>query len=187
MLIRQHTPRSGFTLIELVIVVAILALVLMFGVPGFMEWSQNTQIRASAESIQAGLQSARSEAVRRNARIEFRLSDNVGQEGETGWSIVEVSTSTVLQSRPRAEGSNRVVVTTLPSGADIITFDGTGRTPSGASTNSDGSAFLTRINIDSAALSTASSRDLAITLSLGGQIRMCDPNVSTTGDPRKCS
>lgn len=182
---RRHEDR-GFSLIEVVIVLAIIAVVLMFGVPLFAEWSQNTQIRATAESIQSGVQSARSEAVRRNLRVEFRLSNNLGAQGGTGWSIWSVNPSAQIQSKPDAEGSYRVVVTT-PSGnaTDRITFDGSGRTPSASTKNADNSDFLTEINISSQAVSTP--RNLRLILSTGGGvIRMCDPNVSTTGDPRKC-
>lgn len=186
MLSCRWQARSGFSLIELMIVVAIFSLVLLFGLPGFSEWSQNTQIRATAESIQSGLQVARNEAVRRNLRVEFRLSDNIPGQGATGWSVWSVNPSAQLQVKPDNESSSRITVTALPNGADRITFDGSGRTPTGVTTNADGTAFLTQINIDSAGLGATQSRDLRITLGVGGLIRMCDPNVSTSGDPRKC-
>ena len=181
-----NRARSGFSLIELMIVIAIFALVLLFGLPSFSEWSQNTQIRATAESIQSGLQVARSEAIRRNIRVEFRLSDSIPNQGATGWSVWSVNPSAQIQSKPDNQSSGRVTVTALPSGADRITFDGSGRTPTGVTTNADGTAFLTQINIDSSGLTATQSRDLRINLGLGGMIRMCDPNVSTNGDPRKC-
>lgn len=184
----SRSPRGnrGFTLIELAIVVAIIAIVLTFGLPGFAEWSQNTQIRATAESIQSGLQTARYEAVRRNMRIEFRLSGNIGDEGATGWSIWTVSPSAQIQSKPDREGSYRIVVTTPNTNAtERITFDGTGRTPAGVLTNADGTAFLTTINITSAAVS--SPRNLRLLISSGGMVQMCDPDPAiATGDPRKC-
>jgi len=189
MLSHQDFNQTGFNLIEVVIVLAIIAVILTFGLPGFRDWSQNTQIRSTAESIQSGLQSARSEAVRRNVGVEFSLSGNLGSAGGTGWTIAQVNSPTVaIQSKPDNESSSRVVVTTVPSGADMITFDGTGRAWTGnAGKNRDGTAFLTRINIDSNGMSAAESRDLSIVIdAVGGRIRMCDPNVSTTGDPRVC-
>lgn len=190
MLIRAPRREVGFSLIEISIVLAILALVLTFGVPSFVEWSQNTQIRATTESIQSGLQFARSEAVRRNTGIEFKLSNNMGTAGGTGWTVAPVSSpNNPIQSKPDRESSSRIVVTSTPSGADMITFDGTGRAwTNKAGKNNDGTDFLTRVNVDSSGIDASKTRELSIMIdAVGGRIRMCDPNVSTTGDPRKCS
>jgi type IV fimbrial biogenesis protein FimT len=186
MLMRLTRRNAGFSLIELAVVLVIVALVLGFGLPSFSVWTQNTKIRTAAESIQSGLQAARTEAVRRNTRVEFRLSDNNGAQGATGWSVWTISPSAQVLTRPDNESANGIVVTTAPNGAERITFDGSGRTPPAPATNSDGSAFLTRINIDSATLNAADSRELSVVLGLGGVIRMCDPNVATVGDPRRC-
>src|SRR4026208_2333025 len=67
----------GFTLIEVMITLAVLSLLLMVGLPGMATWLQNTQIRASAEATQAGLQVARAEALRRNAPVRFQLVDTL--------------------------------------------------------------------------------------------------------------
>lgn len=183
---RQPRNNRGFTLIEVAIVMVIIAIVLTFGLPGFAEWSQNTQIRATVESIQSGLQTARYEAVRRNTRIEFRLSGNIGNEGATGWSIWTVTPSAEIQSKPDREGSRRIVVTTPNANAtERITFDGTGRTPAGAVANADGTAFLTTINITSPAVSAP--RNLRLLVSPGGMVQICDPNPNiAAGDPRRC-
>lgn len=186
MLSTTGQPQRGLSLIELAITIAILAITLMFGLPAFMDWTQNTQLRTVAESVHSGLQLARAEAVRRNTRIEFKLSDNAGTAGVTGWTVRFANTGVAIQSKPDGESSGNVTITPSPAGADTVTFDGTGRLPSGTTTNANGSAFVTQMDIDSAALSATNSRDLRIIIGSGGQIRMCDPNVSGTGDPRKC-
>ena len=67
----------GFTLIELVVVLAVLAILLAAGASNFSVWMTNSRIRATAESIQNGLQMARAEAVRRNTPIRFQFVDNL--------------------------------------------------------------------------------------------------------------
>ena len=55
----------GFSLIELIVVLAVLAILLAAGASNFSVWMTNSRIRTTAESIQNGLQMARAEAVRR--------------------------------------------------------------------------------------------------------------------------
>jgi type IV fimbrial biogenesis protein FimT len=167
------------SLIELAIGLVILGILIAAGAPSFMAWIQNTQIRTTAESLQNGLQVARNEAVRRNARVEFILG------GGTTWTVMTVGAAPEsVQSRSGSEGSVNVILTETPGGATTVTFNGFGRVDA----NADGSAPLTRIDLDvpTSVIPAADSRDLSITIGGGGQIRMCDPNVSATGDPRKC-
>lgn len=177
------TPRSpfsrGFTLIEIVIGVAILAIAMMMGLPSFNEWIQNAQIRKTAESFMAGLQATRSEAVRRNAQVIFEPTGS-GGAGETGWQIKLRNSDAVLQSQTAGEGSRNATVT--PDNTQI-TFNGMGRV---LDKNPDGSSPITRIEIDNPTLSDTDSRNLRITINAGGEIRLCDPNVADTSDPRSC-
>ena len=65
--------QRGFTLIELMVVVAIMGILLSLGIPAFSEWNRNTRIRNQAESVLTGLQIARAEAVKRNRYVRFQL------------------------------------------------------------------------------------------------------------------
>ena len=67
----------GFSLVELMITVAVLGIVLMIALPNMGAWLQNTQIRTSAEAMQAGLQLARAEALKRNTTVRFQLVDTL--------------------------------------------------------------------------------------------------------------
>lgn len=66
---RTMQRNRGFSLIELMVVIAILGLLLAIGIPSFATWLRNVQIRNAAESLQSGLQFARTEALRRNERV----------------------------------------------------------------------------------------------------------------------
>lgn len=175
----------GVTLVEIAIGLAIVALTLAIGTPMMADWLQNLQIRNAAEAIQNGLQLARGEAVRRNTNVEFILS-SPGTAGGTGWTVRTVGTGTVLQSKPDGEGSAKAVLSVTPGGANTVTFNGFGRMPTTPPNNDDGSAFMTQIDVDSSVLAAADSRELRVLIGSGGQIRMCDPNVADTTDPRSC-
>lgn len=173
----QSSKQRGVTLIELMIGVAIMAILLAVGLPGFKVWMQNTQIRTATESMQNGLQLARAEAVRRNERVRFVLGNS------TSWTV-STDAGTQIQSRPSSDGSSNVTITVTPVGATTATFNALGRIVA----NADATSSLTQINLDvpTSLISASQSRDLRIYITSGGQIRSCDPSITATGDPRKC-
>jgi type IV fimbrial biogenesis protein FimT len=59
----------GFTLIELLVTLAVLAIVLVAGVPGFQSVVNGNRLAAAANETIAALQTARIEAIRRNRRV----------------------------------------------------------------------------------------------------------------------
>lgn len=168
------------------IAVAIFALTITLGIPSYREWIQNTQIRNAAESIQNGIQRTRAEAVKCNANVAFDL------DADSSWTITHVAlcgdlatgaaAGSTLESRTSREGSKNVTVAAVPAGATTITFSNLGVVVA----NADASGTITRVDIDSTVLDAADSRDLRITLSTGGSVRMCDPNLAAGSSPRAC-
>jgi type IV fimbrial biogenesis protein FimT len=209
----MNKSSHGFTLIEIMITLAVFALLIMIGLPGMMTWLQNTQIRTSAETMQMGLQFARAEALRRNVPVRFQLVDSLNAGcalSDTGSSwVVNLGIPTldvsgvcdqaesedvdrrILQKRSGAEGtSNATVVARGDAGiaASSVVFNGLGRV-------SPAFAVLpiTQIDIRNAAGVCQDKggrlRCLRVMLSNGGDVRMCDPAVDPAidkNDPRLC-
>lgn len=67
------TPDEGFTLIEMMVVIAIMGLMLVLVTAGSTAVSPAIHARISAETISAALRAARSEAVMRNRSVDFTL------------------------------------------------------------------------------------------------------------------
>ncbi|MEJ5211075.1 MAG: GspH/FimT family pseudopilin [Burkholderiales bacterium] len=172
----------GFTLIELMITIVLMALLLALGVPAFTEWIQNSQIRTYAESTLAGLQQARMEAVRRNAPVEFLLTSSVPEAANINslaanaagpnW-VVRVfqaggtyNADDFIAGRARAEGTANV---TINASQSSLVFNGQGRLASGGG-----------VTIDLGSSSAAATRPLRITVSPAGQVRLCDPALPAT-------
>ena len=170
--------QQGLSLIELVIGLAILSILVLAALPSYSAWLQNTKIRNAAESIVNGLQLARSEAVRRNTSVQLTVGAN------SDWAVSVVNPATAIQWRSGAQGSQGVTVTRMPAGASTITFNSLGR----VAANADGSVSLAQIDIDvpTSVLPASASRDLRVTVSAGGRVRMCDPSVTVATDTRYC-
>lgn len=64
---------AGFSLVELLIVVAIAGILLAVAAPSLLSNINTARIRGVAESIHTGISLARSEAIRRNAPMRFQL------------------------------------------------------------------------------------------------------------------
>lgn len=61
---------AGFTLVELMVVVAILAIVTAIGVPSFNTMIQNNRLSAAVNDVSGALNYARAEAVRRGRTVQ---------------------------------------------------------------------------------------------------------------------
>ncbi len=176
--------RSGFTLIEVMITVAVLGVLLAIGVPSLTNIIGNMAVRTNAEAINSAIQFARAEAIRRNAAVKIEMS-----AAGTSWRIRFVSDNSVLQERGEEGRANTVAVTFEPAAVRIITFGSLG-------TVTDATP-ITALKVDSVTLSAANSREMCVMLSVTGSSRVCDPqratanleaggSTITTTDPQSC-
>ena len=205
--------QRGLSLIEMVTVMAIAAVLTGLAVPSFTAWMANVQIRTATESIQNGLQLARAEAIRRNSPVMFwftsgtqpltgdwlvgcanPVSSNNFNLPEAPGDCPGIATTAALpasgppyywiqRTTAAAQQTALPQVTTTPANAKVVTFNSLGMV---TATNVDGSAAITQIDVNQPSLPAAVVRPLRVLIA-GGQIRMCDPNLSLASDPRGCN
>jgi len=179
-MLKRSLPR-GFTLIEIMISLTVLGILLMIALPNFSVWLQNQQLRAASEANLNGLQVARAAAIQRNVLVQFQSGPG------TGWTVTEVATPVVVQSRSPDEGSPNAVLTATPAGATTVTFAPLGNVVA----NAGGTPTVTQFAFSNPAGGSCQPggpmRCLRVVISGGGSLRMCDPTPTLpANDPRAC-
>ena len=182
----------GFSLLELMVGIAILAMVLRYVIPGMAAWVQGNQVRNAGESLVNGLTLTRAEAVRRNTAVQLTLTSVAGGNTAPDWAITCVTSSatcpgagqvqTFIQQYLGAEGAVNASVVVTPA-ASVFVFAGTGR----LSPVPAGNTAIDISNGDTAncLANNGTIRCLRVVLSPAGQVRLCDPAVPTTS-PTGC-
>jgi type IV fimbrial biogenesis protein FimT len=75
---------AGFTLVELMITLVVASILLVIGVPSFIEVMRNSRTVTATNELVTALNLARSEAVKRGMQVSVRRN---GTQWETGWSV----------------------------------------------------------------------------------------------------
>lgn len=151
---------TGFTLIELMVAIAVFGILLAIALPNFSEMIINQRVRSAASDVFATLIFARSEAIKRNAPVRVVRSGTIW---EAGWTA-QTSGGMVLK---RQDPYTKITISGPASGT--LTFGSNGRPFAGA---------LTLFMVYPTA--TPNSRARCISLSLSGM-----PSVTVDTDTDK--
>jgi type IV fimbrial biogenesis protein FimT len=110
--------QRGFTLIELMIVVTLLAVMLGIGIPSFQGFIAGQRVKTAAYDFATALLVARSEAIKRNTAV------TISQTGSWigGWTVAAGGTTFATQ-----QALSNVTVTTNPNPTTSVVYQGNGR------------------------------------------------------------
>jgi len=72
---------SGFTLVEMLVTIAILAIVLMVGIPSFNSIIKSSNMSSNSSDLVTALNFARIESVKRGTSVELSQTDGASWEG----------------------------------------------------------------------------------------------------------
>lgn len=184
---------AGLTLIELLIVLALSAIVLAIGAPVMGRWVRDIEVRSNATVLLSALHAARSEALLRNTSVTLDLPDT---EGRPGWQLAcarvtsrcpgqirrkLVDTGTAVRWGAAKFGSMPSFNTALGAGREMpasIQFDHSGAVPAIAS-----GVGIARLDVTHQ--QDAEAHRMVVLISAQGMVRVCDPSASA-GHPQHC-
>ena len=202
-MLKASSLRKGFTLIELMIGIAIMALLLALAAPAFSTYSENAKLRGISGSFLASAQTARTEAIRTNQSVQILLTtDNpVAANAATtnlsasagSWIVRALSNDptpvyrfvdgkSAMEASGRADGTYSVQVNAVSNGVatPAITFNGAGSTSLGAAWT------VNFTSTKGACAPSGTVRCLRVQVTVSGQIKACDPAATGAGDTRAC-
>ena len=199
---------SGFTLIESVVVLAVMSITLALGVPAMSGWIQASKARNAGGFYVEGLAMARQQAMAHNAASRFLLVRNNGNgqydwqvdlcfptqadacdADSAGWSAPDAFATadpdqvqgflSVNRSAAALPKSDVMAATLAPLGSSSIYFNATGWVDTRVDER------MTSIQFAPAAGFEATIRPQAIVVGLAGTATQCDPAV-VAPDSRAC-
>ena len=104
---RSKTGPRGFSLIEMLVVIGILAITAIVTIPNVIAWRSGMQFRAAVNELRNDLESAKTRAVKENAKVTVAFDPTAGQYRMT--YLDQVANTILLKSQ------------TLPAGVRIDT------------------------------------------------------------------
>jgi prepilin-type N-terminal cleavage/methylation domain-containing protein len=128
--LRAVSASDGFTFAEILIVLAIMAMMALISVPWFVKLAQRNQLKSAAREIQSTLMAARMRAVKRNQNTSVLIATAGPTEDRHTLDTIEADppapTPTPLPITKFSIPNQNIAFTSLPSGGKI-TFGGDGR------------------------------------------------------------
>jgi prepilin-type N-terminal cleavage/methylation domain-containing protein len=158
LLSRIHTNEGGFSLLELMVALAILGVVFAIAIPNYLVWNRTYQLRQATTDLQGNLNLARMTAMNRNTSVTMTLGPIPCPPDTAYCGINGASFGGIIPPLPLANGKITGVITT---GGTTVQLSSLGLRIAGTV----GNQVITLTNTDNLTYS--------IVITPGGKIRWC--------------
>jgi type IV fimbrial biogenesis protein FimT len=175
--------RSGHTLVELMVVLAIAAVLLAAAAPSLQAFIARQRLRVAQNDLFAAINLTRSQAITRGTRVTLTPQDAAGADWTQGWLVfidsngnqrLDPAEERIFQQGPVDPGISIKFAFSSGPARQYITYNGDGRSCSAASSLAAHWGTLSLFQ------GTAIRR---IKINMLGRVRACDPQLQ----PRSCS
>lgn len=199
MLAMKKIHQKAFTLIELMVVLALLSVLLVLAAPSFKDFHRSSQLTAQVNTFIASLQSAKNEAIKHN--VHSYIVPNDGASWASGWRIFLDSdfngsftpgTDPVIYESEALPSTLAVAAsanTSASANPPHISFDGSGYPRA----NSGSQMWTLSLKIDGLSGDEEIKNTRNIKIARTGRVRSCKPTsakddtCSTPTFPKKPS
>ena len=121
--------KNGFTILELIVIIAILAVLLLIAIPGFSRWLPNYRLRAATRDLFSNFQHAKLTAIKRHRTCAISFNQDIGGTiydyvvyVDTGNNLELDAGDEVLTNVLFSERYDGVIFDTSEGGGDGIDF-----------------------------------------------------------------
>lgn len=140
------TRPHGFTLVELMVTLAVLAILASIAVPGFQNLIQNNRATSMANELTTAMNLARSEAVKRGIEVSVCPDGGTWWDGTTGGWFIDISDDCGGNSddalRAWSDPPPRTTIVPNIDGDNRVTFGSLGQRESGGIDNAGDPLFV---------------------------------------------
>lgn len=175
----------GFTLIELMVTLALVALLMMIAVPSISSWMADARVRAAGEALQNAARIAQGEAIRRSRSSMLVLTlatpglDAAPTANAQHWyaEVVPLASDSASDAAGRylRGGTDPSAMNVAVSGPAVVCFNAFGQlTALTAAQTGLGAACDLTLPKEISLSASGATRSMKVQIALGGRVRLCD-------------